>query len=399
MRTTTAVMAVIAVVLLGLNLRVAVASAASLFPDLQALLGYGPLVAATLPAIPVVCFAFAGLATSWLVGLFGLERAMSLALVLLSVGLSLRMVPSVDMLLLGTVVAMCGLAVCNVAMPSFVRKYFPRRMAGMTGLYTITMSVGAALASGISVPLALQLESPIASLAVWTLPCVAALVVVLPLAVGAGRQRTLSPVARLSPWPLLATRRGMAITGLFTIQALLVYSVVGWLPTILIARGMDATTAGVLLGAVQLISVPAIAIVTALVGKGMLRVAFMIATGSSLAGFGTLLLLPVEVAWVPVLFLGLGFSVFPLVMVSISRSSGTVEEASAMSTVAQSVGYLVAALGPFGLGLLSAALGSWGLALSILLAVAVLQMLFAYWLSASESPPSRRELIAVDTGK
>ena len=70
-----AFLAIAAVVLIGLNLRVGVASAAALFHDLQLLLGYGPLVAATLPSIPVVCFAVAGAATSWLTRLVGLERA------------------------------------------------------------------------------------------------------------------------------------------------------------------------------------------------------------------------------------------------------------------------------------------------------------------------------------
>lgn len=395
-------LAVVAVVLLGLNLRVAVASAAALFPALQELLGYGPLVAATLPAIPVVCFAFAGLATTWLMGRLGLERAMVLALLLLSAGLALRMVPTVDMLLAGTAVAMSGLAICNVAMPSFVRKYFPHRTAGMTGLYTITMSVGAALASGVSVPLALQLDSPVAALAVWALPSLAALAVLVPLAIGMRRRATPAARNRVSPWPLLGTRRGLLITGLFTTQALLVYSVVGWLPSILIDRGMDATKAGVLLGGVQLVSVAAIAVVMSLAARpGMLRVAFMIATAGSLLGFISLLLLPVELALVPMLLLGIGFSVFPLVMVAISRSGGSVEEASAMSTLAQSVGYLVAAVGPFGLGLLSSALRGWNVPLWLLVAVALLQVLLAYWLSAGGSARmiGRRQRIDTASGR
>src|SRR6185312_16494892 len=61
------VLGVVAVVLVGLNLRAGIASAAALFHDLQVVLGYGPLVAAVLPSIPTLTFAFAGAATSWLV--------------------------------------------------------------------------------------------------------------------------------------------------------------------------------------------------------------------------------------------------------------------------------------------------------------------------------------------
>ncbi|ALQ32422.1 MFS transporter [Arthrobacter sp. YC-RL1] len=377
-------LALVAIVLLGVNLRVAVASAAALFPALQELLGYGPLVAALLPTIPVLCFAFAGLATTRLMRLMGLERSMVLALVLLTAGLSIRLAPATSMLLLGTIVAMSGLAVCNVAMPSFVRKYFPQRTAGITSLYSITMSAGAALASGISVPIALQLDSPLAALGVWAIPTLATLAVVVPLALGARRNRNESNAAvHVSPWPLLATRRGLLITGLFTLQALLVYSIVGWLPSILVDRGMDATAAGGLLGGLQLVTIPATILVMALASKGLLRAAFMIASGAALVGFLTLELLPIQLALLPTLFLGIGFTMFPLVMLAISRSGDSVEESSAMSSLAQSVGYVFAAIGPFSLGLLSSLLGSWTLPLWLLVAAAALQVLLALWLSAS----------------
>lgn len=383
-RKSTMALALVAIVLLGVNLRVAVASAAALFPALQELLGYGPLVAALLPTIPVLCFAFAGLATTRLMRLMGLERSMVLALVLLTAGLSIRLAPATSMLLLGTIVAMSGLAVCNVAMPSFVRKYFPQRTAGITSLYSITMSAGAALASGISVPIALQLDSPLAALGVWAIPTLATLAVVVPLALGARRNRNESNAAvHVSPWPLLATRRGLLITGLFTLQALLVYSIVGWLPSILVDRGMDGTAAGGLLGGLQLVTIPATILVMALASKGLLRAAFMIASGAALVGFLTLELLPIQLALLPTLFLGIGFTMFPLVMLAISRSGDSVEESSAMSSLAQSVGYVFAAIGPFSLGLLSSLLGSWTLPLWLLVAAAALQVLLALWLSAS----------------
>jgi CP family cyanate transporter-like MFS transporter len=63
---------VLAVVLIGLNLRAGIASAGPLFQDLQDLLGYGPLTASLLPTIPVLCFAVAGAGTAWLVRRSGL---------------------------------------------------------------------------------------------------------------------------------------------------------------------------------------------------------------------------------------------------------------------------------------------------------------------------------------
>ncbi|MFD1212075.1 MFS transporter, partial [Arthrobacter sp. GCM10027362] len=164
-----AVLAAAAVVLIGLNLRAGIASAAALYHDLQQLLGYGPVIAALLPSIPVLCFALAGAATAWLVRRVGLERSIALALVLLTAGLAVRAVESVGMVLAGTVVGMSGLAICNVAMPSYIRQHHARRTSAMTGVYTITMSVGATAAAAVSVPLAAQLAAATLGLAAWAL--------------------------------------------------------------------------------------------------------------------------------------------------------------------------------------------------------------------------------------
>lgn len=220
---------------------------------------------------------------------------------------------------------------------------------------------------------------------------------VAPLALGARRNRNESnATVHVSPWPLLATQRGLLITGLFTLQALLVYSIVGWLPSILVDRGMDATAAGGLLGGLQLVTIPATILVMALASKGLVRAAFMIASGAALVGFLTLELLPIQLALLPTLFLGIGFTMFPLVMLVISRSGDSVEESSAMSSLAQSVGYVFAAIGPFSLGLLSSLLGSWTLPLWLLVAAAALQVLLALWLSASMPKRKTGRLEQVD---
>ncbi|MDQ1621742.1 MAG: transporter, family, cyanate transporter, partial [Actinomycetota bacterium] len=118
---------IVAIVLIGLNLRGGITGGAALLHDLQEVLGYGPLVAALIPSIPTLCFAVAGATTSWLTRHLGVEKAILLSLVLLAAGLLLRGVPSTGMLLAGTVIGMSGLAVCNVAMPSFIRTHFADR--------------------------------------------------------------------------------------------------------------------------------------------------------------------------------------------------------------------------------------------------------------------------------
>src|SRR5919112_1329258 len=158
------VVSVIALVLIGLNLRAGITGASALLHDLQQVLGYGPLVASLIPSIPTLCFAVAGAATSWLTGKLGVEKAILLSLGMLAGGLLLRGIPTTGMLVAGTVVGMSGLAVCNVSMPSFIREHFAARTSLMTGVYTVTMTSGATVMAVVVVPLSQLLGSPSAGL-------------------------------------------------------------------------------------------------------------------------------------------------------------------------------------------------------------------------------------------
>lgn len=388
-----ALLAVAAVVLIGLNLRAGIASASSLYHDLKLLLGYGPLIAAALPAIPVACFAVAGGATAWLTARLGLERAIGLALVLLTAGLAVRSIPAEGVLLAGTVVSMSGLAVCNVAMPSFIREHYAHRTSGMTAAYTVTMSLGATAASAVAVPVADALGSPTLGLGVWAFLAAIALAVFAPLALRSRRRPVADPAHHVSPWSLLRTRRGLLVTALFGVQALLVYTIMGWLPSILVARGMDPAMGGLMLGLLQLVSMAAVSGLLAMAARpGLLRPAFLLTAAAALLGAITLAAFPDWNILVPVILMGLGFGVFPLVMVVISRSGSTASETTALSTLAQSLGYLVATVGPFGIGLLHDALGSWTPPLCAMVAIAVVQLVLAYRLGAEPGAPRRRLL-------
>ncbi|MFD1375586.1 CynX/NimT family MFS transporter [Micrococcus antarcticus] len=389
-------LAIAAVILVGLNLRMGIASASPLFHDLQEMMGYGTFIASLLPTIPVLCFAVAGAATSLVIRRTGLELGIALSLLLLTAGLALRIVDSTWALLAGTVVGMCGLAICNVAMPSFIREHHGNRAASMTAAYTTTMSIGATLASAISVPLAVKAGSPTTALALWAIPAGLALLVFVPLSIS-GKRSAVQKGTHVSPWPLLATRKGLLFTTVFGIQSLLVYTVVSWLPHILISRGLEPVDAGLMLGIVQGVSIPAVMIMLWMASKpALLRSAFVLTTSCSVLGFIALLLLPVELSLISSVLIGLGFGVFPLVMLMLSRSGGSAEETTAMSTVAQSVGYLIAAIGPFALGLMQGALGSWTVGLVIILAFAVVQLLFCYKLGGLRTEADSHPLIEVD---
>lgn len=379
---TAVVLGVIALVLIGLNLRAGISGASALLHDLQLVLGYGPLVAAIIPSVPTLCFAVAGAATSWLTGRLGVEKAILLALALLSGGLLLRGIPATGMLVAGTVVGMSGLAVCNVAMPSFIREHFAHRTSMMTALYTVSMTTGATVTSAAVVPLALALGSPSSAVGAIGFLAVAAFLGFLPMVLHAHRNSVRNRDVRISPWPLLRTRKGQLLTAIFALQALLAYALISWFPSMLISMGLSAADSGLMYGLMQLVSVPAGMVLIAIGSRPrMLRPALYLVTITMVTGLALLLFLPVDLAIVPAVLLGFGLGIFPLVMVMISRSGTSTSETTALSTLAQSTGYLLATAGPFGAGLMFGATGSWTLPLALLLALAVVQVAVAHLIS------------------
>ncbi|WP_427115858.1 CynX/NimT family MFS transporter [Pseudarthrobacter scleromae] len=369
----------IALVLIGLNLRAGITGASALLHDLQSVLGYGTLVAAIIPSIPTLCFALAGAGTSWLTGRLGVEKAILVALAMLAGGLLLRGIPATGMLVAGSVLGMSGLAVCNVAMPSFIREHFAHRTSLMTAVYTVTMTTGATVTAVAVVPLAQALGSPSAAVGAIGITAVAALLGFLPVALHAHRHSPRATGRRISPWPLLRTRKGLLLTAIFTLQALLAYALLSWFPYMLTTMGLSAADSGLMFGLMQLVSVPAGMVLIAIGSRPrMLRPAFYLVSITMVAGLASLLVLPVGLAAVPAALLGFGLGIFPLVMVMISRSGVSTAETTALSTLAQSTGYLLATLGPFGMGLLHSATGGWTLPLLLLLALALAQIVVAH---------------------
>jgi CP family cyanate transporter-like MFS transporter len=90
-------------------------------------------------------------------------------------------------------------------------------------------------------------------------------------------------------------------------------------------------------------------------------------------GYLGLWLAPVGGAWVWAIAVGVGACTFPFILTLIGLRAHTPAGTAALSGFAQSVGYLIAAVGPFGVGLLHDATGSWAAPLWALLVLCVPQ--------------------------
>jgi CP family cyanate transporter-like MFS transporter len=241
------------------------------------------------------------------------------------------------------------------------------------------MNCGAALGSGVSVPLA-QLEyfGWRGALAVWApLALVAAAVW---LCLLRGDRPEDSPAGATSP-PRGERRYGglwrsplaWQVTLFMGLQSLVFYASIAWLPEVLQGDGLSAAQAGWMVSLMQFVGIPATLFAPILAGRRPSQRGFL-AAAALLSGAGILgILIPGGAAtalWVSLLGLGQGASI-SLALTLFALRTSDAREAAALSGMAQSVGYLLAASGPILFGVLHDLTRSWSLPLAALFAVAV----------------------------
>jgi CP family cyanate transporter-like MFS transporter len=360
------------IVLLAANLRPALTGVAPLIGQIRADTGISNGVAGLLTTLPLLAFGLLSPIAPRVARLFGMERVLLASLLVLAAGILLRWAGAVEALFLGTVVLGAAIAVANVLLPSLVKREFPEHAGLMTSVYTTSLGISAALAAGVSVPLA-QLVGWRGALAVWVLPALLAGVAWLPQLIRSDHPA--DPSARSAPGVRDLWRSSLAwqVTLFMGLQSLSYYVTLTWLPEILQAEGMSAARAGWMLGLSQ-----AVAIVTMFLApmiaerRPSQRGVVGVAVGMS--GLGVLGLLvagsTASTLWVVLLGLGQGAS-FSLALTFFALRAPDPGHAAALSGMAQSVGYLLAAGGPFLFGVLRDVTGAWKVPLVLLLTVTI----------------------------
>jgi CP family cyanate transporter-like MFS transporter len=410
------------IIILAINMRAAITSLPPIFPELHGALHLSAASQSVLAAIPVLCFGlFSGIAAP-LSRAFGEERVLGVALVLLAAGLVVRGAAPSSLLLPGTVIAGSAIALMNVLLPSLVKRRRPERAGLLIGLYLMSLSTGAIVASLIAVPVYQAAGGSAAvrlSLGMWALPALIAAAVWLPqlryrtepglvepavaepaaaepvageagaggsraggsrAGGGAGRRRSV----------LARTPLAWQVTAFMGLQSLTYYATLSWFPTIFRDRGMSPLHAGTLLAVMNLGNAVAALLIPVLAHRRpdqrLLALVAMICTGAGLAGaaFGPL---GTATPFVFLLGLGQGASLGLAIFYTMARSPDPVTAAS-LSAFAQSIGYLLASLGPLLLGLLHTATGGWNVPVWVLLGIVVLQLVSGWLAGRARTVPA-----------
>ncbi|HSP36811.1 MAG TPA: MFS transporter [Frankiaceae bacterium] len=364
----------VGMVLIAINLRPAVASVGPVLKDLRADTGLSTVGASLLTAIPILCFGALAPVAPRLARKVGLRPALGILLGVLLVGLLLRLVPGIPLLFVGTMIAAAGIASANVLVPALIKDDYAGRTGLAMGIYTTMLTLAAAAAVGISVPAENALGGGWrTALGLWAIPAAVALVAWLPLA-RTGDEKV--PEAPRVPGSLHREPIAWHVTVYFGLQALGFYAVLAWLPSLYQDAGYSAAAAGGLVSLTAFIQCPVALVVPMLATRARDQRMLVLVAGLCAAG-GLLGILAAPTAapllWILLLGLGQG-AAFPLGLTLVVLRTAEPAVTARLSAMAQTGGYLLAALGPFLVGALHDLTDSWTSSLVLLLVLLVPQV-------------------------
>jgi CP family cyanate transporter-like MFS transporter len=397
----------LSLVLAALNLRLAVTGLGPVLPDIRRDLHMNGTVAGLLTSLPALCFGVFGIAAPRMARRYGPSAVVLAGLAAIGAGLALRsLTTSTVPFLVTSALALAGSAVGNVLMPVLVKRYYPERLGTMTGLYSMSMAIGAGAGAALTVPLSRAAgDSWRAGFGVWA--AVAALsvlpwVLVLsrrrdgpapgaPTAPGGGAaayatSRTPPPASAPPPPPppLIRSRTAWWLAAFFGLQATAAYTIAGWVPQIFRDAGVSATTAGLLLALIMGLGAPLGFVLPRLAARMRRQGPLVAVLGAfGLAGYAGLWLAPAGGAWLWAVLLGIANCAFPVALTMIGLRSRTSQGVARLSAFTQSVGYLICIPGPLVVGTLNEATGGWHLPLALLTALMAAQIT-AGWLAGRD---------------
>uniref|UniRef100_UPI003904674E MFS transporter n=1 Tax=Bacillus altitudinis TaxID=293387 RepID=UPI003904674E len=360
-----------ALFLAALNLRPIITSVASMMSMIQSDLGVSALTASLLTTLPVLCMGvFAPVATK-LSRRFGLERTLFFSIFLITIATGLRGTSqTVTILLMTAFAGGVGISFAGPLLSSFIKKYFPKS-PGIVSVYSISMTVGAALASGLTIPIYLRSEHnlPLA-LACWAVLGVIAMILWL----GLARKNQQADHADVPLRLPLRNKKAIQFTLFFGFMSSMFYSLTAWISPIALNFGNSPQYAAMLLTIFTLIQIPVALLVPAIVNRlGKPKLFLILCSLSELIGL-IFLLLPMPIL-PAVIFLGIGAGgLFPLALMLPIIETRTPEEAGTWSAMSQMGGYIMGGFGPFLIGLIFDISGHFQAAIVAMLAIVMLMI-------------------------
>ncbi|MGL5232235.1 MAG: CynX/NimT family MFS transporter [Fusobacteriaceae bacterium] len=380
--TPTSLMLIIGISFLATNLRAPLTSVGPLVSLIRDNLDISNTLAGMITTLPLFAFALFSPLVPGIARKYGAEVVLFWSVIPLTIGILLRSWSGSFNLFLGTAILGLSISVGNVLIPSLIKKYFPSRVGVMTGVYSVSMNVFAALASGVSIPLAINLGLGWSgALKIWAIPSFISLLLWIPQLrrknekTSAAEKINITLESNIEKVNMWKSPLAWQVTIYMGLQSMVFYCMVAWLPNILTQYGMASGKAGWMLSLLQLALIPMTFVGAILAGRKSNQHS-LVTIGSTCIIIGLLGLLffgNSEFIFLFIIILGIGGGfAFSLSMMFFSLRTKNADDAARLSGMAQSIGYLLAAFGPMFFGFLHDATNSWGFPIIILIIISVI---------------------------
>ncbi|OAB37329.1 MFS transporter [Paenibacillus macquariensis subsp. macquariensis] len=334
--------------LVSLNLRPSITSVGPLLDIIQTSLGMSGLTASLITTLPVLCMGLFAIASITLNNRLGIEKSLLLAMSLIFMATLLRMfVHDSTVLLITALISGTGIGIAGPLISGFIKKHFPDR-PGLTGIYSVSMVIGAAIASSFSIPLFHMMnDSWQRSLSFWSILAIPAALLLLPLL----KKSVPNPNPIAISTLFIKNKRVNLFMIFFACMAAIFYSITAWLAPIVQSTGLSHAQSGNILTLFTVIQIPISLSIPMIVGRTGNRKLWLILCSLSEI-IGILLLLLHFSPWLATIFLGIGAGgLFPLAILMPIQEARSTTEAISWSAMVQFGGYLLASLGPAFIGL------------------------------------------------
>lgn len=372
------------IVLVAISLRPAIVSNGPLLPAIQLDFGLSHTVASMLITIPDLAMGALAFPTPWLARRYGRNRVVLMALIMLLIAIVSRTYSEiVEALLLTTLGVGAGIAIAGTLIANFVKANFPQKAALMMSIYAAALGFGSSLASAISGPLAECLGSWRASSLSWSILCLVAIFAWLFIE---RREAILTPaqmvIKQPQQTPPLKSPKAWLIALFFAFNNLLFYALLSWLVPMHVEQGMSTKETALLL-TIFTSSCMVASLFFGLISRHEDR-RLVLALSSILALTGVLLMIlnigvsPYLSVALTALGIGGGFS---LGMTLPLDNASDENEVGSWTAFVLTVGYLIAAFGPFAVGFIRDLSGDYTSSLWMLFSIAVATLALAPFLA------------------
>jgi CP family cyanate transporter-like MFS transporter len=363
--------------LAALNMRGGLVLMAPLLPIISKYYELSTMQMSVLLSIPIVAFSSSSLIMGFLGRRASSDRIITAALVTLSLALALRTFTGVFGLFLFTALIGIAIAVMNYEVPVWVKVHLPESTGLATGIYVTLMGVGASVAVAISVPIA---ESTSLSWKLSMLPWIFfATLAAIYWVVKRRNIDTERAAEVVAFWRTSAIRNPIAwgLVFFFGIESMTFYGSASWLPTILLTKDFSLSGAAAAIAFSGLLGSAVGLFFPHWISKFKDQRA-LLAGVSILTGFSFFMMTlqdgKILILWLCLSNIGISMA-FPACLLLCSIKASTPEMTRTLSTMMQSIGYIISATGPIYVSTFFNFSGSWDTALYAIAFLSALQLL------------------------